>query len=1657
MNASQRLYIVSQHFSRQKYLNILFLLLITMLLIATFSCSDSGVSSSGDSDTESGADQDLEPCTTDEDCPAGYYCDTDFCRPFDGDNDSDAGDGDAGTGLGEIQVPASLNFGAVRYGETLDKSIIISNIGEGALRIFTIQYGSPHSPDFSLVNAPTGVLTLQADDSFELFLRYTPSDAGEDSGTLEIHSDDESKPKAVVTISSDYKGTPEVTLDKETIEFPDTAVGIEAEAVCVSIGNEPPEENANAAIELSQIYLESHSTIQYEISTKPEEGTLLAPGDTAEVCIVFHPGGKGLFEETLVIRNDDPDESDREKRLPISGRGVMAEILVDPQAVTFGTVKVGVAQTRKLTISNAGGIVLNIQSVELSAETNTEFVLTPSESEKEDLATLQPGESIKYDVTFTPTAVDEYSGQVVIHSDDPERAEVDVALSGNGAESAVALNPTQMVFGRIMVGTEGSGILYINNDGGDAPVTITAFNLDPLDAPFSVDVTLPLVVDAHSTRQVPVKFNPQAEDDFAGVFNLISNNPQELNFEVSGSGGLPHYTATHQAINWGNVHRGDHVDTVFEITNTGTLPLTLDNIVIASGPANTFVIVEGDGGLVSLAPTEQHEILLRYQPPAADPTGEDTGSLSFVTNDTDYASVVIPLSGMAIDPALYVFPDSNPYDFGEVLKGESVGPVTFAIRNLGAGPLVISSIVKTPGSSEYFIVEGLPASELYPITLQNFNDTGDTLAFSVTFAPGGISAFNAAMQIASNDIDIGDFTLELTGIGTGCDEEYHLCIDGVCYSDADPEHCGAACIDCPAPAHADPLCSESGLCDFSCHTNYDNCDDGLEGCETNIGSDVLNCGACDYVCDNNLPAHSHTTGCSGRICQFACDEQWGDCNSLNGCETNVYTTPSHCGSCNYVCSQHAPQNMSATGCALGNCIFKCVSGYDDCTEETGCETPVNADAQNCGTCDYICSEHTPLNMYSTGCSSGSCQFACDEDYGDCYAGQPGCETNVSSNVNHCGSCNYVCDSNKPQHMHSTGCSNKACQYTCDDGYSDCSSTYGCETYSAVDTSNCGACNYVCDNHAPANSHTSGCSNGSCLFACNNNYDNCHTENADCETSLLNTPDHCGACTTPCNLPHVEVHTCSSAICGIGECVDPWFDDDGINSNGCECQDVFDEYGDGVDINCDGIDGQASLSAFVAEGATGIGTIDDPMGNLQDAIDMAAMNGGIVVVSQGTYAGPIQIHDGVHISASHDRYDDWSHSAAVTSTVNTSTYDGSGRIVGAYVEDINTVTYIDRLAISTANNTYTGNTSHGGGSNYGLYVKNSNGLNFRYGKVTVGKGGNGGAGSAGSSGQSGVGGTEGDGNCMQDGGAFCAYNCDDKDSGDGGLTLCSNGTNSHGGKGGDGSLFDEDGCDGNYTAAENGLGGSCGASPDSYALGGKSGTNTSIHGQDGCTGVAGAAGSYGSGGANFGSVSSGWYTESNAGQNGQTNGAPGGGGSGGGGGAGGASEVTIIGCVDLCTRIGGYGGGGGGGGCGGTPGTAGTAGGGAFGFFIADNSAPLISNTSLIVDSGGAGGAGGSGGAGGTGSSGGSGGGWNDNDWDSGRGGRGGDGGDGGVGGHGGGGGGGPSYCFYKTGSGTPTLSSNTCYKPGGGSLAGGSGGTSSGNAGQTGAAAVKNW
>lgn len=384
---------------------------------------------------------------------------------------------------------------------------------------------------------------------------------------------------------------------------------------------------------------------------------------------------------------------------------------------------------------------------------------------------------------------------------------------------------------------------------------------------------------------------------------------------------------------------------------------------------------------------------------------------------------------------------------------------------------------------------------------------------------------------ANDDVRLGNTPVDDAGPGTP--SLVPPAMDGGDSSVA-PQHV-LACVgtECPAP--------------------YATCSDQPSlKCQNNLLTDVDNCGACGAKCAD-YSATNMVAQCVGGACQVECisldqggSHQFANCNGLldDGCESDLSTDHDNCGVCGHACG-------AAEHCIDGMC--GCPSGKTDCD---GTCVDTNTDNSNCGMCANNCANQPasggaggliPIKPPGGGdpcgtapphttrsCNAGMCaQLLCSTGYGDCDhdlalgCASNGCETQTATDPNNCGACGRKCAAGQECRDDGSG---PQCLGSCESaGLTQCS--FGCSDLLS-DPKNCGACGNNC--RGPADHQTSTCDNGLCRIDCLPGYGDCNGDPSDgCEVDLRSNPASCGTCGNACDFGAGQ--PCIDGKCLMVEC------------------------------------------------------------------------------------------------------------------------------------------------------------------------------------------------------------------------------------------------------------------------------------------------------------------------------------------------------------------------------------------------------------------------------------------------------------------------------------------------------------------------------------------
>jgi hypothetical protein len=653
------------------------------------------------------------------------------------------------------------------------------------------------------------------------------------------------------------------------------------------------------------------------------------------------------------------------------------------------------------------------------------------------------------------------------------------------------VSPTMLDFGSPYIGGEYAKTFTIANVGV-ADLTVSSLNLieDRTTGAFTVTASpVPFKIPGGEEVTVTVTLRPNDENLPTGSIKIHSDDPDsatadatvDLVSRVKGAGLLgtcvintsppPDCAVTNDGnpvIAYGTVDYGTSAERVVRLTNVGdgNLPVEITGLSLTDtthfalslfawveDPANPGVMIEqpvtqlpfylsiGDSAVTPPLPATELRVHVKFTAVGIDGTLPVESLV--VTYNLTGSPTSIPITGQingcmptATDAGVPDGPADPQIDPNNCGTCGHVCTVDHGTPKCEGGVCKVASCETNWDDCDTLYSTGCEAD--LRISKENCSACGTPCVN----AHGTTSCVSAACSPVCDPSYFGDCD---GNANNGCETDLRTGLFDPATSSF--RYCGNCQTTCSNP-HGSTTCA-LGVCAPTCAFGFKDCDGVVtNGCETNIRTDVNNCGECANECVNP----SGTVGCSAGVCVPGCASGTGDCdgNTANGCETDILSSNTHCGGCNSPCVAQNGGNQ----CTSGACVPACTSGFGDCDNNpaNGCETNNNTNSTHCGACNHAC---TNAQGSGSTCATGACTApVCIGGWGNCDGDNwNGCEQQLNTDL-HCGTCNNRCQAVNGSNV----CGGTVCTPTCNPGFGDCDGnpSNGCESDLSTVTL-CGAC------------------------------------------------------------------------------------------------------------------------------------------------------------------------------------------------------------------------------------------------------------------------------------------------------------------------------------------------------------------------------------------------------------------------------------------------------------------------------------------------------------------------------------------------------------------------------------------------------------------------
>lgn len=430
--------------------------------------------------------------------------------------------------------------------------------------------------------------------------------------------------------------------------------------------------------------------------------------------------------------------------IPLSGPAV----LVEPSAVDFGQVPLGVTTLRSIFVRNTGtsALIFDVEKGSPFEETVFSFSLDGG-------TTLPPDGVAVLDLEFTPTEMARYVSTLILRTNardcEGRPRSVEIALAGRGSPD-VSVTPMQLDFQSVVIGADATRTLTVANPSDlelsvelegdpalpmcDAGDDTSAFCLQPSSSVRGGIVTVP----PRDSASLDLRFTPRVPGLRSDLRLTLQSCPSEAclqSVDLTGRALESPLRCRPSRLDFGQVDPGRSERSSVACENLSGAPLRIRDWSLEPGSNPAFEM--DPARPQELAANATLTIGVVYAPVRL---GRVQGTLGIELGDAEGAErVEVPLLGSGGGPALEV--STAELAFGRVAV-RAAARKSLIVRNVGYAPLTVSSIEVDTFGTQAFTSPDAHANVLPP---------GASQTITVEMRPRAAGAVTSALRIVSND------------------------------------------------------------------------------------------------------------------------------------------------------------------------------------------------------------------------------------------------------------------------------------------------------------------------------------------------------------------------------------------------------------------------------------------------------------------------------------------------------------------------------------------------------------------------------------------------------------------------------------------------------------------------------------------------------------------------------------------------------------------------------------------------------------------------------------------------------------------------------------------------------------------------------------------
>ena len=618
-----------------------------------------------------------------------------------------------------VPTPSSLGFDDQVVGTTSPTSyVLLYNPGNLPITISNISV----SGDFA---SSGGCGTIAAYSSCYLPVTFTPTAAGQRTGTVTLTDNASGSPHGISVYGNGITATTTVAVTPAGLDFGSVVTSVSASGQTVYVTN-----TGSQNVTISSVVASSPFTVSGCVTT-------LQPAGYCAMTVSLTPTATGAVAGTLTI-TDTATGSPHTVTLAANGVSSTPAVSVSPNGLTFPQTLVGVnSGTLNATFNNRSGASITVSGVSATGD----FAVASN-----GCISVGNNAGCNVSVRFTPTASGNRTGSLIFTHNGPG-ASTTINLSGYGepATSTVQLSAAALNFPDQVVGTtSASQTVYVYNNGTTTlnmgtPTITSGFNISYNGCGGTVG--------AGSYCYVNVNFQPSAAGAVTGSLTINasdSGSPHVVQLSANGVTPTKALALSATTIQFSDQTVGYASNSqTLTIYNTGNSPLTFTAPSVAGDFSVTY------NSCSTLQPTGVCYINVNFTPTAS---GTRAGTLT-LNDDATGAPQTVSLSGKGVTATkTYALTASAMVFTDDPLNIQSSTQYS-VLYNTGTAPLVLSG---TTVSGDYVLsYNGCYAQTLSP---------GSACTVGILFQPTTTGTRTGSASIGT-DAPAGAAAISLTGNG----------------------------------------------------------------------------------------------------------------------------------------------------------------------------------------------------------------------------------------------------------------------------------------------------------------------------------------------------------------------------------------------------------------------------------------------------------------------------------------------------------------------------------------------------------------------------------------------------------------------------------------------------------------------------------------------------------------------------------------------------------------------------------------------------------------------------------------------------------------------------------------------------------------------------